>query len=423
MLLTIAFFGLLFAGVPVAFVLLATALLFAVDAGRLSVIGAFPSQIYSSLELFDLLAIPLFILLGEIMSGGGLTGMLFGAAARMLRRLPRSLAFVTLVSNLFLAALLGSANAQVAVMSRVVLPEMDREGYSREFSAALTAGASLLGPIVPPSMVFIIYAVVARVSISDMFLAGIVPGLLLFLAMALIILFSKPFHGRARPATTAGHASRAGGGKLLPVLGALAVPMIIVGSILGGVATPTESAGIAVIVALVVTWTLFKPIPAREIYAMLVRTAMHSTIVLFLIATARVFGFILTYYHLPQAASEFMVAISAGPISFMLLVVLLLLLIGALMEGMAAIIILVPILLPTATGVFGIDPVAFGIVFCITLIIGLLTPPVGTVLYISAAMSKVSIGRLSKALLPYILASLAIVLLVVFFPGIVIWRG
>lgn len=416
MTLLVVFFALLLIGVPVGFVLLGSAIFFALDSGRVAVLGAFPAQLYTSLEIFDLLAIPLFILLGEIMSEGGLTRQLFDSAARLLRRVPRSLAYVCLVCNLFLAAILGSANAQVAVMSRVVLPEMERDGYRRTFATALTAGASLLGPIVPPSMIFIIYAVVARVSIGDMFIAGTVPGLLLFALIAVIIAVSRA-RDDGVPAAPPERSQRGWRG-FVPILGALSVPLIIVGTILGGVVTPTESAGIAVIVALVVNALLFTPIPLRRFYGMLVRTALSSAIVLFLIAAARVFGFILTYYQVPQAASEVLVGLSSGPITFMLLVVLLLMIIGALVEGLAAIIILVPILLPTATGVYGIDPIVFGIVFCMTLVIGLITPPVGTVLYIASAASGVPVGRLGVALIPYVVAALIVVLAVVFVPDL-----
>lgn len=330
--------------------------------------------------------------------------------------MPRSLAYVTLVCNFFISAILGSANAQVAVMSRVILPEMEKQGYRRNFAAALNAGASLLGPIVPPSMIFIIYAVVARVSIGDMFIAGVIPGIILSAFIALIIAFSNVWEPGAQQEVASEVPRASGWREAMPLIGALSVPVVIVVSILGGIVTPTESAGLAVVLSLIVTWTMFEPISMAESYRILVRTALNSAIVLFLIATARVFGYILTYYRVPQATSELLVDLSSGPVTFLLLVVLLLLILGALMEGMAAVIILVPILLPTAVDVYGIDPIVFGIIFTLTLVIGLITPPVGTVLYIASAMSGVKIGPLSAALLPYVVVSTVVVLLIIIFP-------
>jgi len=413
----IAFFVLLFLGVPVALVLLGAAIWFAVDFGNLGILAAFPGSFYAGMESFELLSIPLFILLGEVMTVGGLTRHLFGTGARLLGRLPRRLAFVVLASNFFLAAIMGSANAQVAVMTPAVLPEMERAGYRRRFAAALTAGASLLGPIVPPSMVFIIYAVVAEVSIGTMFMAGILPGLILAGGIALVILVSDAFepgvdHERESnvDATT-----KAG---ITPILGAMTVPLVIVGSILGGFATPTESAAIAVVVALVVVWLFFEPVRFAALGGMLVRTATNTAIVLTLIAAVRVFSYILTFYHVPDIASRILVEFSSSPLVFMLLVFVLVLIIGAFMDGLAAIVVLVPILLPVATGEFGISPIVFGVVFCMTAVVGLITPPVGTVLFIAAALSGESVARLSWALLPYVLVGVASVLLIIFVPSI-----
>lgn len=416
MILGVSFFTLLLMGLPIGFVLLGAAIVFAFESGRIAVLGAFPSSFYYSLEIFDLLAIPLFILLGEIMSEGGITRQVFDSTARVLRAVPRALAYVCLVSNLMMAAILGSANAQVAVMSRVVLPEMESAGYQRSFSTVLTTASSLLGPIVPPSMAFIIYAVVAQVSVGKMFLAGILPGLLLFVLIAFVIALSpRVFKGDHTPSKKSRDAE-ASRSSALGVLGAMLVPFIVVGGILGGIMTPTESAGVALVAAIPITYLLFKPIPFKTFYEMLVRTAINSAIVLFLIAAARVFGFILTYYQVPQDISKILVGMSSNGTEFLLLVVALLLFVGAFVEGMIGIIILVPILLPTAVGIYGIDPIVLGVVVCMTLTVGLITPPVGTVLFIASAISGVRVGRLSVDLLPYIAAAIAVIIAVVFIP-------
>lgn len=408
----LVFFAFLLLGVPVAFVLLAAAVWFAVDLGNLRILLAFPSNFFAGMENFDLLAIPLFILLGEVMRVGGLTKKLFALGRRMAGRLPRKLAFVVLGSNMFLAAILGSANAQVAVMTPAVIPEMEEAGYRKSFAAVLTAGAALLGPIIPPSMVFIIYAVVAEVSINSMFLAGILPGLLLAGFIAVIILLSDAFvSGRAEVALPP-----AGRAEVLPILAAAIVPAIIIWSILGGVATPTESAAVAVMVALIVVRLFFDPIRLHELTGILVRAASNTATVLVLIAAVKVFGFVLSYYRVPGAVSALLMNLSASPTTFLLLVVLLVLILGAFMDGLAAIIVLVPILLPVATGTFGISPVVFGVVFCITAVLGVITPPVGTALFIASAISGVGIATLSLRILPFVGAGLAVVLLVIAFP-------
>ena len=414
----VVFFVLLLLGVPVAFVLLGSAIWFAIDFGSIQMLQVFPSSLYAGIENFDLLSIPLFVLLGEIMTVGGLTRKLFSTGTMLLSRVPRKLAFVVLASNLFLAAILGSANAQVAVMTPAVLPEMERAGYTRRFATALTAGAALLGPIVPPSMVFIIYAVVAQVSIGSMFLAGILPGLLLTVLICGIILFSDAFQdgggSEREPVKVPGMKA-----DIMPILGAMIVPAIIVGSILSGVATPTESAAIAVVASLAVVWAFFDRIRLRDFGEMLVRTATNTAIVLTLIAAVNVFSFILSFYQVPAMVSDVLVRLSAGPITFLLLVFALLIVIGAVMDGIAAIIVLVPILLPVATNSFGISPIVFGVVFCITTVLGVITPPVGTVLYIASSLSGEPVGQLSKALLPYMLAAAATIVFIILVPGFV----
>lgn len=269
-----------------------------------------------------------------------------------------------------------------------------------------------MGPIIPPSMVFIIYAVVAEVSINSMFLAGILPGLLLAAFIAVIILLSDAFvTGKAEiPLADEGRA------EILPILAAAIVPAIIIWSILGGVATPTESAAVAVMAALVVVRLFFDPIRMGELTGILVRAALNTATVLVLIAAVKMFGFVLSYYRIPEAVSAMLISLSASPTTFLLLVVVLVLILGAFMDGLAAIIVLAPILLPVATGTFGVSPVVFGVVFCISAVLGVITPPVGIALFIASAISGVGIATLSLRILPYVGAGLAVVVLVIAFP-------
>lgn len=413
----LAFVGLLLTGMPVAFVLIGATLVFMLAAGRFQLLDAIPQIAFGSVENFDLLAIPLFVLLGEIMNESGLTRRIIVAVRVWLTRLPHNLVIVNMIANLALAAIMGSATAQMAVMSRVVVPEMEKNGYERGYAAALTAAAGLLGPIIPPSMIFIIYGVIAQVSIADMFRAGVVPGVALFvLLMALALRQAARNHhgGREAPAPTLGERLLA----TAPGLATMTIPLVIVGGISYGVFTPTESAAVAIVVALLFGG-MVRELPLRALPAILDRTVRNSAVVLFLIMAAKIFGWVLTFNQIPQLVAAFIVSLTDDPILFMLLIVLFLSFVGMFLDGIAALIILTPILLPVATGQYGIDPIQFGVVVGLTLMLGLLTPPVGTGLYIAAALSDVPITRLSRLLVPYVLATLVVIVLVVLVPWMV----
>lgn len=409
-------FALLLAtGMPIAFVLIATTFLFLFLAGRLPVLDAVPQIAFGSIENFDLLAIPLFVMLGEIMNEGGLTRRIFRAARAWLTRIRHDLPVVSLVANLALAAIMGSATAQIAVMSRTVVPEMEKAGYDRGYATALTASAGLLGPIIPPSMMFIIFGVVAQVSIADMFRAGIVPGLVLFgLMLSLALWQAGRNHKDEGEATRPVEKNRLAAS--LPGLATMLIPFVIVGGISWGVFTPTESAAVAIVVALLLSGLVFRDLSWKSLPGMLDRTVTNTAIVLFLIMSAKVFGWVLTFNQIPQAVAAFIASLTGDPTVFMILVMLALIGIGMFLDGIAALIIMVPILLPVATGSYGLDPIQFGVMVSLTLILGLLTPPVGAGLYIAAAISGVSITRLSRLVAPYVLASILVILLVIFVP-------
>lgn len=411
----VMFAALLTIGMPVAFVLLAAAFVFIFVTGNFAVLDAIPQILFSGLEVFDLLAIPLFILLGELMNSGGITTRLIAAAKLILGRLPHALAYVCLTANLMLASIMGSATAQIAVMTRVMVPEMEQDGYSRGFATALTAAAGMLGPVIPPSMIFIIYGVIAQVSVADMFIAGIVPGILLFALLVLLVILRAPRQtAQSEKATPVQHSepwhviSAAAAGLLIPV--------VIVLGISFGVVTPTESAALATAIAVILGVAVYRALHWRDVSGILTRTALNSALVLFLIATAKVFGWLLTYAHVPQELAKFLQEMTSNATVFLLLVFLLGIGVGAFLDGIAALIIMVPILLPMATTIYGIDPIHFGVVICMTLTIGLLTPPVGTGLYIAVAVVDLPFLTLVREILPFVLVTMLVVVLVAIFP-------
>ncbi|MGQ9365474.1 TRAP transporter large permease [Azospirillum sp. ST 5-10] len=402
-------------GLPIAFVLIASTFAFVFSTGNFRLLDSLPQILFNSIEVFDLLAIPLFILLGELMNEGGITRRIVVAARAWLGWMPHSIAYVSLCANLLLASIMGSATAQIAIMSRVMVPEMERDGYSRTFSAALTAASGLLGPIIPPSMIFIIYGVIGQVSIGAMFVGGILPGLLLFALLCVVIAVGARLahDGRTR---SGGREDlwRATAGALLT----LSIPAVIVGGISLGIVTPTESAAVATLLAAVIGGVVFGELKWAHLSPALARTARNTATVLFLIASAKVFGWVLTFNQVPQTAAAWLQGMTSDPTTFMVLVFVFLMLVGMVLDGIAALIVLVPILLPIATGTYGIDPVHFGVMTCLTLTLGLLTPPVGAGLFVAAAMSDAKLGSLTKAIMPFILVTCAVILAVVYVPAL-----
>lgn len=411
-----AFLLFMLLGMPIAFVLLGATFTFVIASGNYRLLENLPQVIFGSLEVFDLLAIPLFILLGEIMNEGGITRRIITAARAWFSWVPHSIAYVSLTSNLMLASIMGSATAQIAIMSRVMTPEMERDGYDKGFAAALTAGAGLLGPIIPPSMVFIIYGVIAQVSIGAMFMGGILPGLVLFVLISgLIALLAGRARKKGAEARTSIPLWKATRGALLT----LCIPVVIVGGIAFGIVTPTESAAVATLMALILGGLFFRELRWGQFPGVLRRTARNTSIVLFLIAAAKAFGWVLIYNQIPQQVAGLMQGTTESPLVFMLLVFVMLIVVGMVLDGIAALIILVPILLPVAQQSYGIDPIHFGIVTCMTLSLGLLTPPVGAGLYVASAISNVSLPRITRWIFPFVLAACLVILAIIFNPWLV----
>ncbi|MBB3331541.1 tripartite ATP-independent transporter DctM subunit [Halomonas campaniensis] len=412
--MTVAIFALLLLGaVPIALVLALTAMFYIQVSGNSVLFESYPQQLFGAIESYGLLAIPLFMLAGELMNEGGVTRRLIDLARLLVGGFRGGLAYINLVANMMMAAIIGSAASQIAIMSRAMVPAMEQEGYDRPYSAAITAAGGLLSPIIPPSMLFVLFGVMAQVPIAEMFIAGILPGLLLgfsfFLAIAVVGLVQQYPRGRW---PTRAEARRA----LAMGLPALAIPLIIIGGILLGLATPTESAALASLAALLLGRFLYGDLKFAMLPAVLRRTAVNAGLVIMLIAAAGVFGWVIVYERLPQMAAAWIAALTTDPFLFLLLLIGVLLLVGMIIDGIAALILVVPILLPIATQQFGISPYQFGVVVCLTLVLGLLTPPVGAGLYIASSMTGAPPLRIFRSLLPFLLASLATLVLLAWQP-------
>jgi len=297
-----------------------------------------PQRLYSGMENYGLLAIPLFMLAGELMNSGGITKRLIDFAKSFVGHYRGGLAYVNVIANMLLASIIGSATAQIAMMSKTMVPSMEKEGYSRPFSAATTAAAGLLGPIIPPSMLFIIYGVGSGVSIGSLFIAGVLPGILLGLSFIILIALI----GMKEKWPTQKRASlKEVVVTFVKVLPALLVPTIIIVGILSGVFTPTESAAIACMVALIVGFFFYRELDLRKLPTIMVNTATTTAIITLLIAMANLFGWMLAFELVPQNIAAWMVTLTDNPLVFLLIVNLFLLAVGMFMDGIAALIILV----------------------------------------------------------------------------------
>lgn len=409
-LVILAFVLFLLMGIPISLVLGMTTIVYFLVTGNTMLLESTPQRLYSGMENFGLLAIPLFMLTGELMNSGGITNRLVVFARVLVGHVRGGLAYVTVIANMFLASILGSANAQAAMMSKVMVPEMEKEGYSREFSSALTLASSIVAPIIPPSMIFIIYGTLSGTSIGGLFMAGIIPGIIFGVGFVALIAYMGYKHNFPRSNKASFSEIKSSFVRVLP---AILVPFVITVGILSGAFTATESAAVASVIAFVVGMFFYKELKWKNFPMILVNTVIGTATVTFLIAMANLFGWLIAFEQIPQLIANSMLSISDNPYVFLLLVNIFLLIVGTLLDGIAALIILVPVFMPLVTG-FNIDPIHFGVIICINLTIGLLTPPVGTGLFIVSSIAEVKFERLIKAVTPMLLIGIAMLFIVTY---------
>ena len=410
-----AFALLLLVGVPIGLSLCLGAVVYIADSGNPLLFNNYPLQLFGGVDSYGLIAIPLFILIGEIMNGGGITQRIVHMAMAFVGSMRAGLAYVNVLANMMVSSILGSATAQVAIMSQIMVPEMERKGYDKTFAAGLTAYGGMLGPIIPPSVMFVVYSTLAQVSVGDMLIAGIVPGLILTVTFCVIIAILGVIHHFPRAEKrTWGERAR----TVLETAPTLLIPIVIVGSILSGLANATESAAVGAVVAALVGRFWTREFRFEQLPQMLLRAGVYSAIVLFLVAAASVFSWVLIYGKIPQAIAASVQQIAADPITFLLLVSVALLLIGTVIDGVPGLIMTVPILLPIATAVYGIDPRHFGVVVVVNLVLGLLTPPVGLCFFVASAVTGANPGRMFIVTLPFFIASCILLAALCVYPSL-----
>ena len=417
--LLLVFFGLLLLNVPISFCIgLATLATILLSVDFMPAVTTMAQRMAGGINSFALLAIPFFILSGLIMGRGGIAKRLIECAMALIGMLPGGLALVNVVSCMFFGAISGSAVAATSAIGSFMLPEMKKQGYDVNYSAAVTAAAATTGMLIPPSNILIVYAIASGgVSIAALFIAGYLPGILLGIALMIVCAGYAKIKGYPVGARLPL--------KLVVQKVAAAIPslfmiFLVIGGIISGIFTATEAGAIAVVYSLILAVGIYREVKTSELPAVLMKAAETTAIVMALIATSSAMSWILSYEQIPQAISAAMLTISDNPLLILLMINLILLLVGAFMDMTPAVLIFTPIFLPVAVEL-GMSPLHFGIMMVLNLSIGLVSPPVGSVLFVSCAIAKTRIEAIIKPLMPLYFAMFVVLMLVTYVPAISEW--
>lgn len=402
-------------GVPIVFALVFAPMVGIFLEDKLVFLSMMPQRIFSGINQFPLLAIPMFILAGEIMNHGGITIRLVAFAKTLVGHMRGGLAQVNVLSSMLFAGLSGSAVADTSALGSILIPAMEKDGYTRRFSAAITAASSVIGPVIPPSIIMVVYAYIMGVSVAGLFAAGFIPGILMGGGLMLVTswLAKTRNYPRTERRASASEVKTAFTSAFFPLM----TPVIILGGILSGIFTPTEAAAAAVAYSLVLSIFVTRTLPLARIPDMLYRAGIASSSILLVIGAATVFGWVTSLSGAPNAVSGLLLGISDNPLIVLLCVNILLLFVGMFFDAGPAILILGPLLGPTVIGL-GVDPLHFAIVMCVNLTIGLATPPMGLVLFVASTLTRISIVEIAKDMWPFLLVHLVVILLITYIPAL-----
>ncbi|MCK7547434.1 TRAP transporter large permease [Marinobacter koreensis] len=404
------FFVLLLLGLPVA-VAIFGATLVALQGDSVPLL-VMPQQMFAGVDSFALVAVPMFILAGDIMAEGQVSARLVALADAMIGFLKGGLSIVSVLAAMFFAAISGSGAATTAAVGSTLVPELKRKGYDPASAASLIAAGGTIGVVIPPSVPMIIYAVIAQESVSKLFLSGFLPGLAMGLGLIIVALVQG--HRRAYPRGSAFSLATIWRTFRAAFWG-LMTPVIILGGIFSGVFTPSESAVIAVNYAILVSLFIYRDLNLQDIYRLFIRAAVTTAVIMFVISASAALSWALSNWQVPTRLADLVLGLSTNSFVLLGLMLILILLTGVFIETASALIILTPILLPLATGL-GIDTVHFGIILVVGLAIGMITPPVAINLYVASSVTKLSLERISRAVVPYLLVLITVLIMVAYVP-------
>jgi len=417
LILVVLLLFLLITGLPVAFSLLLTSIVLVLVEGTAPMIIV-AQRLTNSMHSFPLLAVPLFVLAAQLMNESGATEQIFKFANLLVGKITGGLGHVNILASMLFSGMSGSSVADASGLGLIEIEAMKKENYPLPFAAAITAASSTIGPIIPPSVAMVIYGVISGASISALFLGGAVPGILMGFSMMLIVYIV------AKKRKIDNVYKRPPAKEIISIifnsLPALFLPVIILGGIWGGVFSPTEAAGVAVAVSLLLGLFFYKELSVKDIPRILFESGLTTGTIMFIVAAANLYGWLITVERIPHLMQNFLLGVSQNRIIILLIINFILLIAGMFMEMIAILTITVPVFLPIVTSL-GVDPVFFGVLAVLNLMIGLLTPPFGISIYILQRIAKVPFWEIVREIIPFIIVLIVLVILIVFFPGIVMF--
>lgn len=400
-------------GMPIAFVLALTGVIHlgAIDWSYLAVV---PQRMFAGINSSSLTCIPFFIVAGELMNGGGVTKKLMEFVKELVGYVKGGLAYATIVTSAILSAILGSPNAVSSILCSVLLPDLEKDGYDMEFGGALIAASGVLGPIIPPSTTFVIFATLSGVSVKGLFMGGIIPGILIAISYAVVVAIYVRKKGLPRAI------DHLDGKRLLKTfvaaIPALVVPLVIVGGVMTGAFTPTESGAVSCVAA-IIAGMIYRSFDFKRLPQMFLRAGSTSAAILFIIAAGNILGYSLEVDMIPSRVAEMVLSWTTNKNLIILLLLLVMIGVGCLMEATAAITIFTPVMMTIVTAI-GMDPLHFGLVFCIMMTIALITPPVGMLLFVTSNISKIELRKINKAILPFCVVAFVVTFALAYLPDV-----
>jgi tripartite ATP-independent transporter DctM subunit len=411
------FFGALFLSAPIVFSLALTALTLLWNKGML-VPQLVVQRMFAGIDSFPMMAIPFFMLAGSLMDTGGISARLVRFSNYLVGWITGGLAHVAIVASIFFAGITGSAVADATAIGSTLIPLMNRRGFPKLFSATVVAAAGVVGPIVPPSIPMVIYGVMAGVSIGALFMGGFIPGFLIGLALMVVVYFQA--RRRGYPRETSRPTARDFLQATVSASGAILMPLIILVGIFGGVFTATEAAAVATVYAFLLGKFVYRELEWKQLPQVIYRAGLSTAMILIIVGVANLVGYIMAVERIPHLVADLFLGFTTNKHVMLLLINILLLLVGCFIDGASALIIFTPVLLPLITKL-GIDPVFFGVMITVNLMIGTITPPVGLCLYVSCGIADVRLEQISRTILPFLLIEIAVLFLITYVPDLIMF--